>query len=68
MAPLIVLVFKSRRSYSGMVKKNSQLSRSPSRSGGCGIIFKAFLLALDLSRIGQISTHKVQPVQSSGAT
>ena len=66
--PLMVLVFNSLRSYSGMAKKKSQFFRSVSRSGGWGRILMALRLALDLSRIGQISTHSVQPVQSSGAT
>ena len=37
-------------------------------SGGWSAIFRALRLTLDLSRIGQMSTHRVQPVQSSAAT
>ncbi len=45
------------RSTSGSPRKNSQLSRSASRSGACGAMLIAFLLASLLLLTGQTSTH-----------
>jgi hypothetical protein len=56
------------RSTSGSLRKKSQLARSDSRSGGCGAMLMAFLLASLLLFTGQTSTQSAQPVQSSGAT
>src|SRR5512142_2312784 len=56
------------RSKSGRAKKKSQLARSASRSGGCGAMLSAFRFASLLFLTGQTSTHRAQPVQSSGAT
>ena len=56
------------RSTSGSERKKSQFSRSGSRSGACGAMLMAFLLASLLFLTGQTSTQTAQPVQSSGAT
>src|SRR5512133_2900740 len=55
-------------SPSGRVWKKSQLTASVSRSGGCSAMLSALRPTLDLSLAGQTSTHRAQPVQSSGAT
>ena len=57
-----------RRSSSGSLRKNSQLSLSGARSGGCGTMLMAFRRVSLLFLTGQISTQTPQPVQSSGAT
>ena len=49
-------------------RKYSQLSRSASRSGGCGTMLMALCLTSLLLLTGQTSTQSAQPVQSSGAT
>src|SRR5580704_16234563 len=64
----IVLVLILRRSSSGILRKNSQLSASGTRSGGCGAILSALSRVSVLFLAGQISTQIPQPVQSSGAT
>ncbi len=51
-----------------MPRKNSQLSRSGTRSGGCGTMLIAFSRVSLLFFAGQISTQIPHPVQSSGAT
>src|SRR5512139_1116929 len=63
-----VVVFKPTRSTSGSDKKKSQFLASLSRSGICGCMLMAFKLVLLLFLAGQTATHRVQPVQSSGAT
>src|SRR6266699_6174661 len=55
-------------STSGRVRKNSQLVFSRSRSGGCGAILMALCPTCRLSLTGHASTHRPQPVQSSGDT
>ena len=62
----VILIF--RRSSSGILRKNSQFSRSGARSGGCGTMLIAFRRASLLFFAGQISTQMPHPVQSSGAT
>src|SRR6266498_4864838 len=56
------------RSGSGSVWKNSQLMDSCMRSGACGAMLIAFRPEALLFLAGQASTHRPQPVQSSGAT
>ena len=51
-----------------MFRKNSQLAASDSRMGGCATMLMARRFTSRLSFTGQNSTHRVQPVQSSGAT
>src|SRR5215217_7554333 len=65
---LIVEGLISFRSRSGISIKKSQFFASCSRRGGCGAILMAFRPTWVLSFTGQTSTHKVHPVQSSGAT
>src|SRR5215207_148740 len=65
---LIVPTFSWVRSTSGNPRKKSQLVASCSRSGGCAAILIALRPTRRLSFTGQASTHKLQPVQSSGAT
>ena len=64
--------FTSRRSVvrstSGRPRKKSNALLSCSRSGGWGESSRALCLGLALSFAGQTSTHRPQPVQSSGAT
>ena len=48
--------------------KKSQFFASVSRKAGWGAILSALRPTWVLSLAGQTSTHKVQPVQSSGAT
>jgi hypothetical protein len=50
----------------GQVRKKSQLLWR--RAAGLRRHVEALREMFDLSRIGQASTHSVQPVQSSGAT
>src|SRR5579859_424589 len=50
------------------LRKKSQFAASCSRSGGWGTILMALRLVSLLFLAGQASTHKPQPVQSSGAT
>src|SRR3990172_5001524 len=64
---LIVDGLISLRSKSGIDMKKSQFFASCSRRGGCGTMLRALRPTCDLSLTGQTSTHKVQPVQSSGA-
>ena len=56
------------RSTSGSARKYSQLAASVSRKAGWGAMLSALRPTWDLSLTGQVSTHRVQPVQSSGAT
>src|SRR6266496_2544778 len=56
------------RSRSGISIKKSQFFASVSRRAGCGAMLSALRPTCVLSFTGQTSTHKVQPVQSSGAT
>ena len=49
-------------------RKKLKLSRSLKRSGSCGRMLMALSLASVLFLAGQTSTHRQQPVQSSGAT
>src|SRR5665648_275705 len=65
---LMVLGLNNVRSASGSARKYSQLAASVSRKSGCGAMLRALRPAWDLSLTGQVSTHRVQPVQSSGAT
>src|SRR4030042_38941 len=58
----------SLRSRSGSFMKKSQFVASLSRRGSCGAMFNALRPAWVLSLAGQTSTHRAQPVQSSGAT
>src|SRR6188508_1672655 len=53
---------------SGRPRKKSQFSFSAARSGSTGAMLIALRLASVLSLTGQISTQRVQPVQSSGLT
>src|ERR1035441_4912224 len=62
------LMERALRSVSGIPRKKSQLAASDSRMAGCGIILMARRLTSVLLLTGQNSTHRVQPVQSSGAT
>src|SRR5579864_9637396 len=64
MVPTLIL----RRSSSGILRKNSQLSLSGARNGGCGTMLMALSRVSCLFLTGQISTHTPHPVQSSGAT
>src|SRR5438552_10083208 len=63
---LEALIF--RRSSSGILRKNFQLSLSDERSAGCGAILMAFRRVSLLFFAGQMSTQMPHPVQSSGAT
>src|SRR5215212_6628944 len=65
---LIVDGLNSLRSRSGISMKKSQFLASASRRAGWGAILMALRPTWVLSFTGQTSTHKVQPVQSSGAT
>src|SRR5512134_431983 len=65
---LIVEGLISLRSRSGMDIKKSQFLASCSRRAGWGAMLSALRLGWVLSFAGQTSTHRVQPVQSSGAT
>src|SRR5215212_3158053 len=65
---LIVEGLINLRSRSGISIKKSQFFASCSRSGGWAAILMALRPTWVLSFTGQTSTHKVQPVQSSGAT
>ena len=56
------------RSVSGIFRKKSQLAASASRSGGWATMLMARCLTSLLLLAGQTWTHRVQPVQSSGAT
>src|SRR5579885_2978463 len=62
------LRLNTRRSISGIFRKKSQLAFSASRMGGCGAMLMARCLTSLLLLAGQTCTHRVQPVQSSGAT
>src|SRR5690349_5477172 len=62
--PRLMLV----RLPSGSDWKKSQLTFSRSRIAGCGAILIALRPTWRLSLTGQTSTHRVQPVQSSGET
>src|SRR5205085_1568827 len=65
---LIAARFKCVLSTSDSDRKNSQLTFSRSRMGGCSVILIALRPTCRLSFAGQASTHKLQPVQSSGET
>src|SRR5436309_6444544 len=65
---LIAARFRLALSTSGSSRKNSQLSFSRARMGGCGAILMALWPTCRLSFTGQASTHSPQPVQSSGET
>src|SRR3990172_3910546 len=60
--------FSFARSNSGRRLKKAQFSFSDSRRGGCGCMSTALCLGLLLSFAGQTMTHRLHPVQSSGAT
>src|SRR5579863_8947227 len=53
---------------SGNERKNSQFAFSFSRNGGCGAMLMALRPTCRLSLAGHASTHRLQPVQSSGET
>src|SRR5208283_2612657 len=55
-------IFTKLRSSSGIFKKYSQFSFSPSRSGGWGFMLIALYFVSDLFLTGHTSTHMPQPV------
>src|ERR1041384_1297924 len=65
---LMVDGLNNLRSRSGIFMKKSQFLASGSRKAGWGAMLRALRPTWVLSLTGQTSTHKVHPVQSSGAT
>src|SRR5512141_1548947 len=66
--PLTSTTRRRVRSTSGSSSKNSKLLRSASSRGGGAAMRRDFRLVSFLSWAGQMTTHREQPVQSSGAT